>query len=186
MEDEKIIQLYWNRDENAIPVTAEKYGSYCTGIARHILGNYEDAEECVNDTYLNAWNAIPPHRPQILSAFLGKITRNLSFNRWKHNHAGKRGGHILPQVIDELGECVAGKDSVESELERKEFVMALNNYLATLSSHKRSIFIRRYWYTDSISDIACRFSMTEGSVSMLLSRLRKDLHNYLIKRGFEL
>lgn len=186
MEDEKIVQLYWNRDENAIPVTTEKYGPYCTGIARNILGNYEDAEECVNDTYLNAWNAMPPHRPQILSAFLGKLTRNLSFNRWKHNHADKRGGYTLPQVLDELGECVAGKDSVESELERKELVMALNNYLTTLSSHKRNIFIRRYWYTDSINDIACRFSMTEGGVSMLLSRLRKDLHNYLIKRGFEL
>ena len=105
MEDEKIVQMYWNRDENAIPVTTEKYGSYCTGIARNILGNYEDAEECVNDTYLNTWNSIPPTIPAILSAFLGNITRNLAFNKYKHNHAMKRGnGEIAVVLIQMLTE----------------------------------------------------------------------------------
>lgn len=186
MEDEKIIQLYWNRDENAILATSDKYGAYCTAIAMNILGNKEDTEECVNDTFLNTWNAIPPHRPQMLATFLGKITRNLSYNRWKHNHADKRGGSKLPQVLDELSEYVSGKDNVEDTVESKELVFVLNSYLAGLSSKKRIVFVRRYWYADSITDIAARFSMTEGSVTMLLSRLRKDLHNYLIERGFEL
>ena len=106
MDDEKIVQLYWNRDEQAIPATAQKYGNYCTSIAKNIIGNLEDAEECVNDTYLNAWNSMPPHRPGVLSTFLGKIVRNLSFNRYKYNTADKRGGGELPLVLDELSDLV--------------------------------------------------------------------------------
>ena len=113
MEDAKILLLYWNRDEQAIPATAEKYGSYCTTIARNILGNHEDAEECVNDTYLRAWNSMPPHRPAILSTFLGKIVRNLSLNRYHHNAAQKRGGGQAVIVLDELADIVSGKDDVE-------------------------------------------------------------------------
>ena len=116
MDDEKIVQLYWNRDEQAIPATAQKYGNYCTSIAKNILGNLEDAEECVNDTYLNAWNSMPPHRPGVLSTFLGKIVRNLSFNRYKYNTADKRGGGELPLVLDELSDLVSGKDDVEQEI----------------------------------------------------------------------
>ena len=102
MDDAQIVQLYWDRDDQAIPATSDKYGNYCTSIAMNILSNQEDAEECVNDTYLNAWNAMPPHRPSILSTFLGKITRNLSFNRYKHNTADKRGSGELPVVLEEL------------------------------------------------------------------------------------
>ena len=111
MDDANIVQLYWDRNEQAIPATADKYGSYCTSIAKNILGNNEDAEECVNDTYLNAWNSMPPHRPSILSTFLGKIVRNLSFNRYKHNNADKRGGGELPVVLED---CVrdVGDDHV--------------------------------------------------------------------------
>jgi RNA polymerase sigma-70 factor (ECF subfamily) len=118
MDDLKIVQLCWDRDEQAIPATADKYGSYCTAIAKNILGNNEDAEECVNDTYLNAWNSMPPHRPSVLSTFLGKITRNLSFNRHKHNTADKRGGGELLAVLDELADCVSGKEDMEQEFNR--------------------------------------------------------------------
>jgi RNA polymerase sigma-70 factor (ECF subfamily) len=185
MDDATIVQLYWDRDEQAIPVTAVKYGNYCTAIAKNILGNNEDAEECVNDTYLNAWNAMPPHRPSVLSTFLGKITRNLSYNRYKHNTADKRGGGELIAVLDELADCVSGTDDTEQELNRQELVRAINEFLGTLSRDKRSIFICRYWYTDSISEIAKRHGMKEGAVSMTLSRLRANLHDYLLERGFE-
>jgi len=186
VEDAKIVQLYWDRDEQAIPETADKYGRYCTSIARNILGNKEDAEECVNDTYLNAWDAMPPHRPNMLSTFLGKITRNLSFNRYKHNTAEKRGGGELPLVLDELSELVSGTEDVGREVEYHELVKALNQFLQGLPMEKRMIFVRRYWYTDSVSEIANRFGMKEGTVSMTLNRLRNRLRNYLLERGFEL
>ena len=186
MDDAKIVQMYFVRDEQAIPVTADKYGNYCTSIAKNILGNHEDAEECVNDTYLNAWNAIPPHRPKILSTFLGKIVRNLAFNRYKHNTADKRGGGETTAVLDELADCVSGNENVEQSYEYKELVGAINDFLGILPAHKRNIFICRYWYTDSISDIAARYDMTCSAVSMTLKRLRTKLHNYLIERGYEL
>lgn len=186
MDDEQILQLYWDRNEQAIPATADKYGNYCTAIANNILGNHEDAEECVNDTYLNAWNAIPPHRPKLLSAFLGKITRNLAFNRYKHNTAIKRGSGELPAVLDELAGCVSGNADTEQMCEHKELVAAINDFLGTLSSEKRNIFVCRYWYTDSIADIAARYDMTDGAVSMTLTRLRTKLHTYLVERGHEL
>ena len=186
MDDAKIVQLYWDRNEQAISVTANKYGNYCTSIAINILGNREDAEECVNDTYMNAWNSMPPHRPNILSTFLGKIVRNLSFNRYKHNTADKRGGGELPVVLDELSDLVSGKDDVEQESEHKELVKSIDAFLDTLSPEKRSVFISRYWYTDSISEIAVRHGMNDGAVSMTLNRLRLKLHNYLLERDFEL
>lgn len=186
MDDIKIIQLYWERNEQAIPATADKYGNYCTSIARNILGSCEDAEECVNDTYWNAWNAMPPHRPGILSAFLGKITRNLSINSYRHKTAGKRGGGQATVVLDEIAEFVSDTDSVEQEIDRKELVKAVDTFLRTLSAEKRCVFVRRYWYFDSISDIAGRFGMTENNVSVTLNRLRLKLHNYLLERGFEL
>lgn len=186
MDDAKIVQLYWDRNEQAIPATANKYGNYCTLIAKNILGNHEDAEECVNDTYLNAWNSMPPHRPSILSTFLGKITRNLSLNRYKHNTADKRGGGELPVVLDEISNLVSGKDDVEREFNSKELIKAIDTFLGTLPLEKRVMFIRRYWYFDSISDIAYRFGMTENNISVTLNRLRLKLHNYLLERGFEL
>ena len=186
MDDAKIVQMYFDRDEQAIPATADKYGNYCTSIANNILGNHEDAEECVNDTYLNTWNAIPPHRPKMLSTFLGKIVRNLAFNRYKHNTADKRGGGEITAVLDELAGCVSGNEDTAQAYEYKELVAAINNFLSTLSAHKRNIFVCRYWYTDSISDIAARYNMTYAAVSMELNRLRTKLHNYLIERGYEL
>jgi RNA polymerase sigma-70 factor (ECF subfamily) len=186
MDDAKIVRLFWDRDEQAITATADKYGGYCTAIAKNILGNKEDAEECVNDTYLNAWNSMPPHSPNVLSTFLGKITRNLSFDRYKHNTADKRGGGETTAVLDELLEIVSDTDSVEQEINRKELVKAIDTFLGTLSADKRGLFVRRYWYFDSISTIASRFEMTENNVSVNLNRIRLKLHNYLLERGFEL
>ncbi len=186
MDDAKIVQLYWDRSEWAIPATADKYGNYCTSIAKNILSSREDAEECVNDTYMNAWSSMPPHRPNVLSTFLGKIVRNLSIKRYKHNTADKRGGCQATVVLDEIAEVVSDTDCVEQEIDRKELVKAIDSFLDRLPTGKRSIFICRYWYFDSISDIANRFEMTESNVSVTLNRLRLKLHNYLLERGFEL
>ena len=186
MDDAKIVQLYWDRDEQAISATAEKYGSYCAVIAGNILGNPEDAEECVNDAYMCAWNAMPPHRPRVLSTFLGKLTRNVALNRYRHNTAGRRGGGEAPAVLDEIAEFVSGSDSVEQEICRRELVHAINAFLGRLPEDKRSLFICRYWYFDSISGLALRFGMTEGHVSVTLNRLRRKLRNYLSEGGFDL
>lgn len=186
MEDSRIVQLYWDRDQDAITRTAEKYGRYCTSIARNILGNREDAEECVNDTYLGAWNAMPSHRPERLAAFLGKITRNLSFNRYRKNHADKRGGSEMPEILEELCECVSGKEDVESEMEYRQLVQTVNDFLAELPQEKRNIFIRRYWYSERVADIAKAYGIRENTVSMMLNRLRKKLRTYLTERGYEI
>lgn len=129
---------------------------------------------------------MPPHRPSILSTFLGKITRNLSIKRYKHNTADKRGGGQAVVVLDEIAEFLSDTDSVEQEIDRKELVKAIDTFLSTLSAEKRGIFLRRYWFFDNISDIASRFGMTENNVSVTLNRLRLKLHNYLLERGFEL
>ena len=186
MDDTQIVQLYWDRNEQAIPATADKYGNYCTSIAKNILGNKEDAEECVNDAYLNAWNAMPPNKPSILSTFLGKITRNLSIKRYNRNTADKRGGGQLPVVLDEILELVSDTDSVEQEIDRRELIEAIDTFLDGLPTDKRGIFICRYWYFDSISAIASRFGITENHVSVTLNRIRSKLHKYLIERGVEL
>lgn len=186
MEDHQIIDLYFARDEEAIPATDAKYGKYCTAIAKSILSSPEDAEECLSDTYLRTWNTIPPHRPGILSAFLGKITRNLAFNRHKENTAQKRGGGELPLVLEELAGCVSGKEWVEDALDYKELVESINAFLSALSAEKRKLFVCRYFYCESVETLSQRFGLSYGSLTMTLSRLRKSLKAYLIKRGYEL
>ena len=186
MEDSKIVQLYWSRDEKAIDATADKYGRYCASIARNILGNREDAEECVNDTYLHAWNAMPPHRPGILSTFLGKITRNLSFNRYRYNTADKRGGGETAVVLEELLDIVSDGENPEQAMEYRELVNAIDAFLAGLPARKRRIFVCRYWYFDSVSGIASQFQMTENNVAVTLNRIRAQLRDYLLEGGFVL
>lgn len=186
MDDNGIIQLYWDRDDRAISATSEKYGQYCRAIAWNILGNTEDTEECLNDTYLNAWNSMPTHWPEQLATFLGKITRNLSFNKYKHNRAEKRGGGEITLVLDELGDCVSDSDSIEQIIDRQEIIKAVSSFVRTLSLTKRNIFIRRYWYADSVSDIAKDYKMSQGNVSKSLERTRKNLKAFLEERGFEL
>ena len=136
MDDKDIINLFFERNEMAIEATSNKYGGYCTYIAKNILKSEEDAKECVNDTYLNTWNAIPPTRPSIFSAFLGKITRNLAFNRYRRSHAEKRGGGEIALVLDELAECVSGSENVEQDIERQELIDAINSFLKTLETKK--------------------------------------------------
>lgn len=186
MNDSEIIQLYWDRNEAALTETAAKYGNYCTAIAQNILHNAEDAEECVNDTYLNAWNAIPPHKPQMLSTFLGKLVRNLSFNRFKRLHSEKRGGFEQAVILDELGEIISNHESVEDSIFRNELLNQINAFLAALPAEKRYLFIRRYWYSDSVTEIANKCSRSENAVSVDLNRLRKKLRSYLEERGYTL
>ena len=186
MDDAQIVQLYWDRNEQAISATSGKYGNYCASIARNILDSREDAEECVNDTYMSAWNSMPPHRPSNLAAFLGKITRNLSINRYRHKNAGKRGGGNATVVLDEIAELVSDTDDVEQAVDRRELIRAIDLFLDRLPADQRRIFVCRYWYFDRVSAIASRFGMTENHVSVVLSRLRAKLHRYLLERGFEL
>lgn len=146
MEDKKIVDLYWLRSESAISETKTKYGKYCYTIAHNILYNIEDSEECVNDTYLRAWNSIPPHRPSMLKAFLGKITRNLALSRYKSLSAEKRNSGQVPVVLEELQDCIPGTDNTEQIIDDLALVEILNRFLGTLSPEQRKIFMRRYWY----------------------------------------
>ena len=186
MDDNGIIQLYWDRNDQAISATSEKYGHYCKSIARNILGSEEDAEECVNDTSLNAWNAMPAHWPEHLATFLGKITRNLSFDRYRRDRAGKRGGGEIALVLEELADCVSDADDVERIIDRRELAEAVGSFAAGLPAGKRSIFVRRYWYADPVAAIAEDCGMSQGAVSKALERTRKQLKAYLAERGFDL
>ena len=183
MEDHAIIELYWERSEDAISKTAAKYGGYCYTIAYNILSNNEDAEESVNDTWLAAWNTMPPRRPKLLAAFLGKMTRYISLDRWKNRTARKRGGGEVPLVIEELEECISGEDSVEKEYLQKEFAKSLNQFVENLPDVERKVFLCRYWYMDSIEDIAERFGFSESKVASMLHRTRGKLRKMLEQEG---
>lgn len=184
MEDEQIIALYMERSEHAITETDTKYGKYCYSIAYNLLHNAEDAGESVNDTYLEAWNSIPPHNPNVLSAFLGKITRRLSVDRWRNNHAAKRGGGEYPLLLDELNECIPAKNTVEEQIELKELAETVNRFLLGLSTEKQQVFLRRYWYADSIETIAGKYGFTVGKVKSMLFHTREALRVHLKKEGF--
>ena len=183
MEDLEIVELYWNRNEDAIKETSKKYGNYCYSISYNILNNNEDAQECVNDTYLGAWNAIPPHHPNILSTFLGKITRRLSLNKWREKNAQKRGGGEVVLSFDELEECIGTNDYAKEELDAQELANTINTFLKTLKEDERKVFVCRYFYFESIDDIAVRFMFTQSKVKMMLKRTRDKLKDYLVKEG---
>ncbi len=183
MEDASIIDLYWLRSERAIEETDKKYGRYCHSIAYNILSVLEDAEECVSDTYLRAWNAMPPHRPDILSAFLGKITRRLALNKFRDARSAKRGGGESALALDELAECIPSGGNVESELDRRELERAINRFLSGLSQTQRDIFVLRYWFVVPVSLIAEKFSFSQSKVKSLLYRLRAGLRSQLEKEG---
>ena len=183
MEDQQIIALYWERSENAISETARKYGRYCHTVANHILQNEEDASECVNDGYFKAWNAIPPAKPQDLRTYLGKIVRNLALNRWEKQSAEKRGGGVVPQVLEELRTCIPASDPTERILDRMALKQALDQFLATLRPDARKIFLRRYWYFSSVKEIAEEYGMTESKVTVTLCRARQKLAELLKKEG---
>ena len=183
MEDNMILDLYWARHESAINETADKYGNYCFAIAANITQSNEDAEECVNDTYLKAWGAIPPQRPDNFRAFLGKITRNLSLNKYKGQRTGKHGGGEVALLLSELEDCIPSNNTVEAEFEESRVVEIINACLLSMGSEERVVFARRYWYADSIGAIALRFQMSESKVKSMLFRTRKALKNYLEKEG---
>ena len=186
MEDNQIIQLYFDRSEDAISQTAVKYGKYCHTIAYNILHNFEDSEECVNDTYLKAWLAIPPQRPRKLAAFLGKITRNLSIDVYRHYTTEKCGGGEMAIALDELGDCISSLGSTNDHVDEMALVDILNCFLASLSSQHRKIFMRRYWYVSSVKEIADEYGITESKVKMFLLRSRNQLKAILEKEGIAL
>lgn len=183
MEDKDIVDLYWQRDEKAISETADKYGSYCYSIAYNILSDTEDAKESVNDTYLNAWNSMPPHRPAVLSTFIGKITRFISLKKWRDKRTQKRGGGNIDHAYEEISECIPAKTTVVEELENKEIAKLIDSFLDTLPLCEQNIFVCRYWYFDSISDIAKQFGFSESKVKSILYRTRKKLRFKLLEEG---
>lgn len=183
MEDNRIVDLYWARNESAITETASKYGKYCYAIAYNILCDQEDADESVNDTYLGAWNAMPPHRPSILRSFLGKITRRVSLKKWRDNHRDKRGGGEVSLALDELSECVPSNVMVEDEIMAAELSKALNRFIANLPATERQVFLCRYWYLDTIAQISADFGFSTSQVKSMLHRTRAKLFSHLKKEG---
>ncbi len=181
--DERIIDLYFARSEEAIAETAACYGAYCRKIAGSILDCDEDTEECVNDTYLRAWDSIPPARPHSLKAYLAKITRNLAIHRWEKERADKRGGGEIPLVLSELAECVPDQSSAEDGFSKNTLTDALNRFLGGLPREKRIVFLRRYWYNASVKEIARDMGLTEAKVKTILHRLRGELKLLLEKEG---
>lgn len=185
MTDQEIIDLFWHRSEDAIRNTAMKYGAYLTKIAMNILHSFEESEECVNDTYLSAWEQIPPDRPQKFLSYLGRITRCLAFNRYDYLKAQKRNVGFTVQLT-ELEEVLSKPDTVESQYESGELASAISAFLRTIDYEKRNIFIRRYWFSDSIADIAERFAISESKVKSILFRVRKQLKVYLESEGYRI
>lgn len=186
MTDMEIVTLFEKRDKSALSAVSEKYGSNCTGIAVNILRNREDAEQCVNDVYLKVWESIPPEKPRSLCAFMGKITRNLAIDRYRKEHAEKRGGGEVPLILEELSECVSDGSSVEKAVLRNELLAAINRFLEELPAPKRIAFVSRYCLCEDVKSIAKRLGMTCNGVSVSLNRTRKSLVSYLNKEGFEI
>lgn len=184
MQDSQIIELYYARDEQAIVRSSEKYGVYCTNIAQNILQNLQDSEECVNDTWLGAWNSIPPAKPSVLKTYLGKITRNLAINKWRSNHSKKRGVGEVTLALDELAQVTTGGYDVSESLREQEFLRIFNLFLRSLPARERNIFIRRYYFADSIPDIATWFGISQSNVFKILSRTRTKLKQYLDKEWY--
>lgn len=183
MEDNRIVELYWIRSENAITETSLKYGKYCYAIAYNILSNTDDADESVNDTYLGAWNSMPPHRPATLSTFLGKITRRVSLNRWRSRSRIRRGGGEMPLVFEELSECIPSGCDVEQTVEANELSKVINNFVGSLAETERNVFVCRYWYFNSLSEICLRFGFSQSKVKSMLYRVRGNLLTFLKKEG---
>ena len=182
MTDERIIELFFARSERGIEELDTKYGATCHRIAQNILGNKEDAEECVNDAYLGVWNSIPPKKPSLLSAFLFKILRNLSITRYHANTAQKRNS-FYDIALDELGETISTEESVEKECSQKELTTTIEGFLDTLTRENRVIFVRRYWFSESYTEIAKRTGLTEKNISVRLTRIREKMKEYLSERG---
>lgn len=177
MDDGKIVDLYWARDEKAITESQRKYGRMLSSLSYSLLSSYEDAEECVNDTYLDAWNAMPDARPEFLGAFLSKITRRISVDRFRAKHREKRGG--MNEILSELDECIPSEDRVERQYESRLLRDEINDFLYSQPKEKRVMFVLRYFYSKSVSEIARQISVGESKVKTTLFRMRKELQERL-------
>ena len=186
MEDDKIIELYFKRDETAIRETQSKYGKYCYAIARNILGVHLDAEECVNDTYIELWETIPPNRPQIFSSYLAMIARRRALDRYRYNIAKKREGSTAVISLSELEGCIFSVSSIYDEIADAELANIISEFLYTLTEKECNVFLRRYWYFDSIEDICRRFGYGQSKVKMMLKRTRDKLAKYLEKENVKI
>lgn len=184
MQDEKIVELYWQRNEMAITVTEEKYGKYLTKIAYNILSDREDSKECVNDTYFKAWDSMPPNKPDVLSLYLGKITRFVSIDKLRKRTSAKRSPSQYNLSLSELDECLSGGNVTEETVQKRLLAEAIGKYLLTISEDARNSFIHRYYYMDSIKDISSYFLMSESKVKSMLFRTRQGLKTYLEKEGY--
>ena len=184
--DEEIVALYWSRNEEAIRQTADTLGHYCYTVAYNILGNTEDAEECVNDTYLALWNAIPPARPASLKHFVTRILRNLALNRYKEQNRDKRGGGQVPLALEELSEVVSDIEDIPADYAKKELLKSISVFLRGCSARDRGIFLDRYVRLESTEDLSARYRIKEAQVLLILSRTRKKLKAHLEKEGYTL
>lgn len=184
MTDNEILSLYLSRKEAAITATRDTYGSYCAAVARNILDNPQDVEEILSDTWLRAWNTIPPQNPGNLKLYLARITRNLSFDRFRSQTREKRGSGEMTLALEELSECIPAHDNPEAVVSAKELESAINTFLHTLPQRDRSIFLLRYFYVEPMDAIARRYGIRPGLVRTILSRTRKRLNAYLIKEGY--
>ena len=183
MDDKAIVALYWERSEAAIEHSQQKYGNYCYRIADNVLHNHEDSEECVNDTWVRAWNAMPPERPTLLGAFLGKITRNLALDRYTHDRAKKRGAEV-EDIAEEFWQCVPnGEPSLADQTALRE---AFNGFLSSLSEQTRKVFMQRYWYLCPIEQIAREAGLSPANVKVKLHRTRKAFKDYLEKECIDI
>ena len=184
MNDETIVELYWQRQERAITETQKKYGPYLHQIANNILQNREDSQESVNDTYLAAWNSMPPHRPAILQAFLGKLTRRISIDRWRSLTSRKRGGGNMDLAYEELSDCIPARSDPVAQLEAKELALAINRFLETLPEVQRQVFLMRYFRMEPIGRIVQTTGHSEANVKTMLHRVRNRLREFLQKEGY--
>ena len=183
MTDLEIVELFWRREERAITAARDKYGAYLLRVTLGILPRRQDGEECVNDAYLSAWNSIPPQRPAVLQTYLGKLARRAAIDRWRRERAEKRGGGELLLSIDELGECVPSRSSVEEDAALHCLSAAIDDFLRTLSREKRRAFVLRYWYAMPVGEVAAVLGCSEAKTASLLSRTRRALREYLEKEG---
>ena len=181
MEDFEIVNLYWDRNPEAVARSSEKYGNYCFSVAENLLANAQDSEECVNDTLLKAWDSMPPHRPVRLKLYLAKITRALAFNRWHSRTAQKRGGGELPLVLEELEECIAGGTDPEEQVESAELSENIRRFVKSLPAREKNVFVSRYFFTESVEQTAKDSGLTVNHTYVMLSRIRKKLRRYLVK-----
>lgn len=184
LEDAQIVRLYWKREERAITESDVKYGAYCYTVANNILSNHEDTKECVNDTWVRAWNTIPPQKPKSLKPFFAKIIRNLALNRYEMQNAKKRGGDMVTIALEELDECVSSREDVESAYFAKLLQKNVNLFLHTIPKRECDIFLCRYFFLETTDKIAQRYGMRESNVLVILSRVRKKLRKFLIKEGY--